>query len=588
MSNSKIYVLLGCMALLCTTSCFEDEMIYSYQEGSEDGETIDNSEVEEIIASYQLTTEEAMDENIASHAEEDDTSWDDTDFTLITLNSSSIAIDGDGATASGSVATITNGGNYKIEGSLTDGQIIVDTEDETTVKIYLDGITVHNSTNAPFNVASAEKVIVFLGENTTSTFTDTTTYVFEEDDDEPNASFFSKSNMTITGAGTLNVTGNYNDGIASKDGLIISENATINVTALDDGIRGKDYLIIDDATLNVSSQGDGLKSDNDDDSTYGYIYISSGTLTITSGNDGIQAESDVLIADGTINIISGGGSSVVLGEDDDSAKAIKSESYIIVDTGSIEISAADDAFNTAGNLIINGGSFNIATGDDALHADYTAAIFDGSITVTDSYEGLEGSIVIVAGGSSYFTSSDDGINAAGDDDSVDKAIYISGGYTVVDADGDGIDSNGSIDMIDGTVIVNGPTNSGNAALDYDDYFSINGGNFIAAGSSGMAQTAGSGSAQYAVLISLNSSQVAGTLINISDSEGTSIVSFAPSKSYQSIAFSSEDLTEGETYTISLGGTDTGNETDGWYEDGTYSGGTTYATFTIENTVTTIQ
>ena len=42
------------------------------------------------------------------------------------------------------------------------------------------------------------------------------------DTDEPNAAIFSASDLTIFGNGSLTVYGNNNDGIASKDGLIIA------------------------------------------------------------------------------------------------------------------------------------------------------------------------------------------------------------------------------------------------------------------------------------------------------------------------------------------------------------------------------
>ncbi|MFI2743767.1 carbohydrate-binding domain-containing protein [Zhouia sp. PK063] len=555
--------------------------------GSNDsGTTVDNSEAEAIVASYQLTTSDAMEDHAASHEENDDYTWDDTNYTLITLNTTSIEVEGDGATVSGTTVTITNSGNYKITGTLTDGLIKVSTDDTDAVKIYLDGVHVTNSSNAPFFAKEAEKVVVFLAEGTTNYFTDTDSYVFEDDDDEPNACFFSKTDLTITGAGTLNVTGNYNDGVASKDGLIITNSATVNVTSADDGIRGKDYLLIKDATVDITSSGDGLKSDNDDDDTHGYIYIENATVDITSANDGIQAASDVLIASGSVNITSGGGSSVNLSEDADSAKAIKSDANIIVDSGDITISAADDAFNANDTLIVNGGTFTIATGDDALHADNVTAIYNGTITITKCYEGIEGSVIVIDGGSINLTSSDDGINAAGDDNE-GNTIYLTGGYVVVNASGDGLDANGSIVMIGGTVIVNGPTQNNNGAIDYDNSFTVNGGTFMAAGSSGMAQTASSGSAQYAILIKFNGNKQAGSLVNIADAEGTNILTFAPAKSYQSLAFSSADLEEGETYTISVGGSASGTETDGVYTNATYTGGTTYATFTVNNKVTTI-
>ncbi len=86
--------------------------------------------------------------------------------------------------------------------------------------------------------------------------------------DEPNAAIFSAADLTIFGGGTLTVQGNNNDGIASKDGLIIA-GGTISVTAVDDGIRGKDYLVIEDGAITVEAGGDGLKSDNAEDTSQG-------------------------------------------------------------------------------------------------------------------------------------------------------------------------------------------------------------------------------------------------------------------------------------------------------------------------------
>lgn len=589
MKTIPLKTLLCVLATASVLSCSNEDDFSEPDEGSgnnNSGTTVDNSETEAFIAGYQITTAEVLETLVASHEESDDYTWDDSGATIITLNSNSIDVSGAGATVDGTTVTITNAGNYLVSGTLFDGQIKISSEDDEAVKLYLNGVNVTNTANAPFFAEDAAKVIVFLADGTTNYFTDTELYVFEDDDDEPNASFFSKTDLTIVGSGTLTVTGNYNDGIASKDGLIITNDAIVNVTAADDGIRGKDYLILTDATVTVISSGDGFKSDNDDDATYGYIYIENSDITITAENDGIQAESAALIAGGTLTITSGGGSSVNLGDDADSAKGIKSESYIVVDGGTITIDAADDAFNSNNVLVVNGGTLDLATGDDALHADNSTAIFDGTITITNSYEGIEGTIVIIAGGNIHITSSDDGINAAGDDGE-GNTMYFSGGYTVVNASGDGIDANGSIIMIDGTLLVNGPTQNNNGAIDYDNYFTMNGGTIVAAGSSGMAQTAGQSSAQNAILIKFSSSKQAGTLVNISDSDGNSILTFAPAKSFQALAFSSTDLEEGGTYTISTGGSATGTVTDGYYTDGTYSGGTAYKTFTISSTVTTV-
>lgn len=114
------------------------------------------------------------------------------------------------------------------------------------------------------------------------------------DEEDANAAIFSKQNLTIYGEGSLTVTGNYITGITCKDGLIIaSGNSTVN--AVDDGIGGKDYLIIKNGNIPVTTDGNGLKSDNDEDSDTVYITIEDGTFNIIAVGDAIQGEQGVLI-----------------------------------------------------------------------------------------------------------------------------------------------------------------------------------------------------------------------------------------------------------------------------------------------------
>ncbi len=169
----------------------------------------------------------------------------------------------------------------------------------------------------------------------------------------------------------------------------------------------------------------------------------------------------------------------------------------------------------------------------------------------------------------------------------DYYLYINGGYIYVDADGDGLDINGAIAMTGGTVLVNGPTENMNGALDYDGGFSLSGGFLVAAGSAGMAQAPDGSSSQNSLLINLNGSLPAGTLIHIQNSAGEDILTFAATKQYQSIAFSSPELVNGETYTVYYGGSSSGSLVDGLYQDGAYSAGTELTSFTVSGVVTMI-
>jgi hypothetical protein len=78
---------------------------------------------------------------------------------------------------------------------------------------------------------------------------------------------------------------------------------------------------------------------------------------------------------------------------------------------------------------------------------------------------------------------------------------------------------------------------------------------------------------------------AGTLFHVQTEGGEEILSFAPSKRYASLVFSSPELQSGTTYKAYFDGSSTGTETDGLYEGGTYTPGTLYKTFTITSMVT---
>lgn len=70
---------------------------------------------------------------------------------VITLSDDGIAVDGTGATAEGSVVTISQAGEYTVTGSLSDGQIAValpTKSDEVTIN--LEGVDVTSTTGAPF------------------------------------------------------------------------------------------------------------------------------------------------------------------------------------------------------------------------------------------------------------------------------------------------------------------------------------------------------------------------------------------------------------------------------------------------------
>lgn len=558
-----------------------------------------------VVGAGPASAAEVLAENRAVEVEASDYVWEAAGAVAVQLNGDTIAVTGAGVTVDGSRATITAAGTYVLSGSLTDGQISVDTPEAGVVQLVLNSVAVHNAGGAALNIIQAEKAVILLADHTDNVLTDGAAYVFASPEvAEPNAALFSQSDLTIAGNGSLTVTGRYQDGIASQDGLVIA-GGTLTVTAADDGIRGKDYLVIEGGTLTVTAQGDGLKSDNEEDADRGYIAIAAGVLNITAGGDALAAQTDVAITGGTFTLTAGGGSSHSV-SGTASAKGIKGLVTVNIDAGTFTIDAADDALHSNGSLTINGGAFTIASGDDGAHADAALTLNGGDLTITRSYEGVESAVITINGGTLRLAASDDGLNVAGGVDGSGALpggrpggqpdvftysgayyLYIHGGYIVVEAGGDGVDVNGAIEMTAGTLIVNGPTEQMNGALDYDAYFKVTGGLLAAAGSSGMAQAPSSVSSQPALLVYFTSVQPAGTLVHIQNSAGEDILTFAPTKQFQMLAFSSPQLVTGTAYEVYTSGATTGAAQDGLYQGGAYSGGTAVGTFTVSNSVTTL-
>lgn len=629
-TGSKLGIVLLCAAVMSacsTTSTTTDEDNTSSQTAEQSTSTADSSVQ---LASVKLSDLVTFDE------EDTVTTWTADESTNIALAGTTATVDGTGAEATDGLVTITEAGTYVLSGELSDGQIIVNNQDDGIVRLVLNGVDIQNKDSAAIYIQEAGKVVMTLEEGTENTVSDGTTYVFADDTtDEPSAAIFSKADLTINGTGKLVVAANYNDGIVSKDDLKIMS-GTYEILAADDGIVGKDMIAVEDGEFTINAAGDGMKSSNDEDTSKGFIGIGNGTFNITSGNDGIQAETLLVIDKGTYTLVTNEGSEngeVKTGDqgfgqgmrgnrdaqstsqdtattestesttetESTSAKALKAGGDITVNGGNFTIDSADDAVHSNSNIAIADGAFQIATGDDGIHADSLLAISGGTIDITKSYEGIEGANITISGGESHVVSSDDGVNVAGGNDdetstegtqrpdqfnsSGNGLLSISGGTLTVDASGDGLDSNGSIAMSGGTVIVNGPTNSGNGALDFDGSFEQSGGILVAAGSSGMAQAPSDDSSQFSVSMTFSQTQQAGTLVHLEDSEGNTILTFAPSKDYQTVVISSPDLKENGSYTLYSGGSSTGSETDGLYNGGEYSGGTEIVSFEITSNVT---
>ena len=427
---------------------------------------------------------------------------------------------------------ITEDTIYMISGTLT-GNIVINVSEDYDFKLGLNGVTIESSYSAPISCTSGNNFVLAAIEGTENTVTDNRAE--QTSTDAINSSIYSVCDLKIQGSGKLTLVSENNNGIHTKGDLRI-RNLTLTVTCVDNALKGNDSVSIKSSTITLTAEsGDGIVTTSTDLNSNG---VQRGTVTVNSnkGNtvlvinsycDGIDAAYDVIIEETEGNSVSvsiktytgasasssnrttpgwggnsRGGSWSQAGPDSNqsasvsfSCKGIKADNSVNINSGTVTVNAYDDAIHAnsdvkmestssygSGAVYITGGNVTLSSSDDGIHADGGVYVSGGDLSITQSYEGMEGSSVTVSGGSVYVRSSDDGINSSG-------TITLSGGYVMVYAGGDGIDSNCSTRykgiVFSGAVVGIVSTSGGNSAIDTDNGYTYSGGKVLAICPQGM-------------------------------------------------------------------------------------------------------
>ena len=320
-----------------------------------------------------------------------------TGVNYIHLKNTSIETEGENMTVEGTTVTITASGEYYVDGTLDDGQIIVNVPDEVadpeTVKIFLNGVSITGTAAPAIWVENAENTSINLMEGTTNTLSDGT--VAYSGDYLSTAVIEAKDDITIKGTGTLNITANTQYAIQCNNDIKFTE-GTVNIeTILEDAVRGKTSVTVKEAAvLNIDSEGDGIKS------TQGNVAIEGGTISVKAGNDAIQAETTIDISGGTV--VAGGdrgltgvagvnitGGSVIATATDnqtDSALLTATQGTMLLNCIADATNTTDGCWKKANTIVVNG-STTFAPVKKYMYV----LISDASITSGTTYNLTNGS-----------------------------------------------------------------------------------------------------------------------------------------------------------------------------------------------------
>lgn len=465
-------------------------------------------------------------------------------------NGVTITVEGNDVTASHGK---TEGVCYVVTGTTADGSLTIDGKSD--FELNLNGADITNTRSTAIDIESKQKAfIVLTGSNK---LTDGTSA-----DDSHKGALYAKGKMLISGTGSLEVYGTYNNGIHGKSNIVIDKGVNLYVKSIaNHGIKAGDDLYINGGIINVEVSAAGAKGINGDID----ITVNGGRTTVVSTSNGkwddedLETKASAGIACDSILTINGG--ELYLMATGSGGKGLKADWEGYINGGKIRII-------TTGGLYYSNGtqeSHNYTGNTDNLDDNYTSSpkgikigtknehgvltITDGDIMVRTSGNNAEGieskGTLDVTGGTVLVSAHDDAINSSGD-------LTISGGTVMaVGTNNDGIDANGNMYLKGGTLIAIGASGA-ETGIDIDEQHKlyITGGNIFGIG----GRVDGSvGSTSQGIICTTGSVQANGT-VTVKSGDTTLATFTMPPYSYANgtIMISAPGLSSGSSYTVNLG------------------------------------
>lgn len=545
--------------------------------GSDEGNTITSTyaEMKTFTIAIDKTTAEPTSSATAQYPEEVAAYNADNFATIVNIdmaNPVNPAVDGVTITINGNHVTADHGSTegicYIVTGTTTDGSLTIG--GKTDFALNLSNADITNPATTAIDIESKSNAyLVLTGANKV---TDGTTA-----DDNHKGALYAKGPLLISGTGSLEVYGTYNNGIHGKSNVVIDKGVNLYVkSTANHGIKAGDDLYINGGIINVEASAAGAKAINADAN----VTINGGRTTVIATGDGEWEEDETLTYGGDTKAAAGigcdgnfymNGGEVYAKATGSGGKGIKADYEAYITGGKIRVI-------TEGGLYYNNGkgteNLNYTGNTDNLASAYTSSPKGMKIGSKDENDVAYGGPLVISGGDIMVRTS--GNNAEGIESK--GTLDITGGTILVYAHDDAINSTGDLTVSGGTVVAVGTNNDG---IDSNGDMYLKGGTIIACGASGAEAgidineqkklyiTGGYifgiggridgnlGSTTQGIITTTGSITANGT-VSVSNSSKTLYTFNMPPISYNSgtMLISTPDLSSGSSYTLKSGSSST--------------------------------
>lgn len=377
---------------------------------------------------------------------------------------------------SAAAVLIQQGGSYTIDKEIR-GTVVVHTKESLTLK--LKGATVKSDVGPAIYVVNCGGFTLELtGENTISDGAAYSgSFVYAK------GALASEDDVSVTGSGSLTVTGNSKHGIVCDDALYLNGGKITVKSAVADGVHVNDLIELNGADLTVESAesdaveceasitvnsgnisldsvGDGLAAKSDATDAVCNVSINGGNIKINTKEDGIQSDGTLTVQNGVIDITTtgevpqsggdqwqggmepgmGGGRPGMGGERPGRPGRNVVPTAEVTDVPPSEAqgdaNAASDSskgLKATGLLTVNGGTITVNSTDDAVHSDDSVIINNGTLTLSSGDDGIHAeNDLTVNGGAISITKSYEGLEG--------KTVTVNNGDVSIASSDDGINA----------------------------------------------------------------------------------------------------------------------------------------------------
>lgn len=256
----------------------------------------------------------------------------------------------------------------EVSGNTSDGSLLIFRQEPHKLRLRLNGVSITNNDGPAINNQCGKGLYLEVVNGTINYLADGTEYA--EQIYQQKGTLFSEGQIIVSGTGTLNVSANCQNAIASDDYIVIEDNVTLNTvtnTTGTNGIKVNDGFWMNSGMLSIDVKSDGGRGIRCDS----VVVFNGGTTVISTSGDCVEKTIDDVIDYNSAACIRNNGQFLMTGgiltmmSTGDGGKGLNCDQEVVLSGGQLiawttgtKMLSKPRAVKGAKGIILSGGYFS--------------------------------------------------------------------------------------------------------------------------------------------------------------------------------------------------------------------------------------